>query len=64
MPVKLGDKKWKVLIANDEQMQLYVLKVIFTKHEFDITTAINGHEAFEIVSKSLANLEGSMQDKY
>jgi YesN/AraC family two-component response regulator len=41
--------KRRVLIANDEQMQLFVLKVLFNKADFEITTAINGYEAFELV---------------
>ena len=51
--IKQINKKFKVLIANDEPMQLFVLQVIFTKHDFEITTAINGHEAYEIVANSL-----------
>ena len=51
----LANKKPKVLIANDEAMQLYILQVLFLKHDFEVTTAINGHEAYEIVSQSLKN---------
>ena len=34
-------------------MQLYILKVIFQKHDFEVITAINGHEAYEIIDQSL-----------
>ena len=48
-----GPRKLKVLIANDEQMQLFILTMLFKRHEFDITTAINGYEANEYVMKSV-----------
>ena len=38
---------YKVLIANDDPMQLYVLEVIFQMNNFNVITAINGHEAYE-----------------
>ena len=53
-----------MLIANDEPMQLYILKAIFKKFEFDVTEAINGHQAFEIISDSLAIQDNSMKNIY
>ena len=40
-------KKPKVLIANDELFQLSILEALFIKAGFEITTAINGQEAYE-----------------
>ena len=42
----------KVLIANDELMQLKVLSVLFEKNGFSVVTALNGHEAFLKVQDS------------
>jgi CheY-like chemotaxis protein len=39
-----------VLIANDDSMQLYVLKMLFEKIPLvQVTAVINGYEAFETV---------------
>ena len=35
-------KQFKVLIANDEPMQLAMLAAIFERNDFSTTTAING----------------------
>lgn len=43
--------KLRVLIANDEEIQLEILKYMFEKVGMEVTTAINGHQAFEIFSK-------------
>ena len=42
----------RCLIANDEWIQLEILKYMFEKSEMQVTTAINGYEAFEILNKS------------
>ena len=42
----------RCLIANDELIQLDILKYMFEKSEMQVTTAINGHQAFEILNKS------------
>ena len=49
---EIKKEKYSVLIANDEEMQLYVLKVLFTKMNFDVQTARNGFEAFQMVVES------------
>jgi len=36
----------RVLIANDEPMQLRILELLFRKNNFEVMTALNGHEAF------------------
>ena len=46
----------KVLIANDEQMQLKVLKLLFQKYQFEVVTASNGFQAFEIVRESMGSI--------
>ena len=40
---------FKCLIANDESIQLGILKHVFEKVGMNAVTAINGHEAFEII---------------
>ena len=45
-------------------MSLCVLKCIFDRNEFDTTTAINGFEAFEIVSDSLKDQDRDFQTQY
>ena len=40
----------RCLIANDEEMQLEILKYMFEKAGMEVTTAINGFQAFEMVS--------------
>jgi CheY-like chemotaxis protein len=50
---------WRILIANDEPMQLYILQILFGKYNCAITSAINGYEAFEHVQKSLTTYQGS-----
>jgi CheY-like chemotaxis protein len=54
-----SNKKYKVLLANDEQMQLYILNMLFYKNDFEVTTAINGHEAYEYVVNSLKQYKNS-----
>ena len=44
-----SQRPFRVLIANDEQMQLYMLQVIFQMNNFEVVIAQNGHEAFELV---------------
>ena len=43
-------KVLRCLIANDEEIQLEILKYMFEKAGMEVTTAINGYQAFEIVS--------------
>jgi len=38
--------KIKVLVANDEPMQLLVLKLLFSRLNCEVVTARNGHEAY------------------
>lgn len=45
----MPERPFRVLIANDEPMQLYMLQVIFQMNNFDVVIAQNGHEAFELV---------------
>jgi len=44
--------QFRVLIVNDEEMQLTVLKMLFTRQKFNVSTAKNGFEAFEMVKDS------------
>ena len=46
------EKQFKCLIANDEAMQLEILAMMFRMAGMEVTTAINGHQAFEFLSKS------------
>ena len=39
----------RVLIANDDNLQIFALENIFKTFKFKITTAINGQQAFEQV---------------
>jgi CheY-like chemotaxis protein len=41
------------LIANDDEMQLTVLQMMFTHLKFSIVTAMNGYEAYLEVQASL-----------
>ena len=43
------------MVANDDEMQLTVLEMLFSKLDFEVETASNGHEAYEAV-------EATMQD--
>ena len=43
---------------------MYILQALFTKFEFDITTAINGHQAYETIADSLANPDESIKNNY
>ena len=45
------------LIANDDPSQLYCLKLICENLGFKVTTACNGHEAYEIVLKQINKIE-------
>ena len=45
--------KFRCLIANDDPSQLYILKFLFTQSGFEVTTAINGFEAYQKVIKSI-----------
>ena len=47
--------KLRVLIANDELFQLSILEALFGKSGFDVTTAINGQEAYEHCLRKFAN---------
>jgi CheY-like chemotaxis protein len=44
-------------------MQLCILQILFGKYNFEISTAINGYEAFELVSKSLTSYQSSKDRK-
>lgn len=44
-----NEEPWRVLIANDDPLQLTILKVIFEKCDFVTTTAQNGQIAYEKV---------------
>lgn len=46
----------RVLIANDEIFQLQILCDMFKGKHFDVTSAVNGHEAFLFAQKSLSGL--------
>lgn len=48
---KSDEKKYRCLIANDDQIQLEILEYMFKKAKMDVVTAINGYQAFEILSK-------------
>ena len=37
----------KVLIANDEPMQLMILELLFQQQGIETVSAVNGHEAYE-----------------
>ena len=41
--------KLKCLVANDEEMQLTILEMLFQNIDFDVVTASNGHQAYEEV---------------
>lgn len=47
----LDDNQLKCLIANDETLQLNILESMFSNQNFQVMTARNGHEAFELVQK-------------
>ena len=49
-PLDHKRKVLRCLIANDEEMQLEILKYMFEKAGMEVTTAINGFQAFEMVS--------------
>ena len=44
-----------MLIANDEFFQLSILEALFGKAGFEITTAINGQEAYEQYHETFRN---------
>lgn len=46
-------RKFRCLIANDESIQLDILKYMFEKVNMEVTVAINGYQAFEILSKQV-----------
>jgi len=47
------EKKYKMLIANDDEMQLMILDILYSKFEIQVSQARNGHEAFEQVQMSI-----------
>ena len=49
------ETKYKCLIVNDDPSQLFFLKLIFELEKFEVTTAQNGQEAFDIVSNLFKN---------
>jgi len=51
------EPKMKCLIANDEDMQLNVLKFLFSNKNYEVVIAHNGFEAFQEVQKSLGSIE-------
>ena len=48
MPI-IEDGKMRCLIANDDQMQLSTLEMLFQNQGFIVEKAQNGFEAYEIV---------------
>mmetsp|Transcript_34459 Transcript_34459/g.52735 ORF Transcript_34459/g.52735 Transcript_34459/m.52735 type:complete len:236 (+) Transcript_34459:2942-3649(+) len=51
------EQDWKhVLIANDDELQLFVLTTIFERSGFVVTTAKNGFEAFSKVKQSIQTI--------
>ena len=53
----LKNPTFKVLVANDDAMQLCMLKVLFQKCNFEVVTALNGKEALDRVASNLENLD-------
>ena len=49
MPEEEEIPKFRCLIANDEDMQLNVLRFLFTNQQFEVVIAHNGFEAFQEV---------------
>ena len=45
-------RKYKALVANDDQCQLYMIEVILKLNNFEVTVAQNGYEAFELASEA------------
>ena len=46
-------RKYKVLVANDESCQLYMMEIILKLNNFEVTTAQNGFEAFELAADAI-----------
>ncbi len=46
----------KILIADDDRRNLYLLETILKTYEFEVTSAENGEEALELARKSLPDL--------
>lgn len=55
MPKTEVNKHPRVLIANDEPMQLEMLKLLFTKMNFSVKTSVNGYEALLEVKECLSD---------
>lgn len=53
----------RCLIANDDPMQLYVLKTLFEQLNFEVITALNGAQAYEQVQVTLLDLDVSDQSE-
>lgn len=44
-------------------MQLYILKMLFIRYDFDVVTAINGYEAYNYVVKSVCDYNEATQNR-
>ena len=56
------EKLLRCLIANDDPMQLHVLKTLFEMLNFEVITALNGAQAYELVQVTLLDVDQS--DRY
>ena len=45
-------KQFKVIIANDDQAQLYIQQILFEQLDFEVETAKNGYDVFQKVQKN------------
>ena len=52
----MGSKQQKVLVVDDEEDILYMLKYNLSREGYKVKTAINGHKAVEIAEKFLPDL--------
>lgn len=47
----IKDSKFKVFIANDDEAQLFIQKILFEQVNFEVETAKNGFDIFQKVQK-------------
>ena len=53
-------RKYKVLVANDDECQQYMIEVILKLNDYEDTIAQNGYEAFELASEALSYQQSNL----
>jgi PleD family two-component response regulator len=51
----ISKRKLRCLVANDDSCQLYMMEIILKLNNFEVVTAQNGYEAFEIAAAAMKN---------